>query len=111
MPCCIDVPTDNQSYVTYTWTERVFLLTAKEDQGNITITYLVDSLKAKYSLADNYSLMIKNVNLDDTKQYTCSVGIFRDPETKDLIQRFEHDTKLYVQGKYKGRFIILCIFC
>ncbi|XP_063439230.1 tyrosine-protein phosphatase 99A-like isoform X4 [Mytilus trossulus] len=98
LPCGIDVPTDNQTYVTYTWTERaVFLLTAKEEEGNITITYIVDSLKAKYILDANYSLIIKNVDLDDTKQYTCSVGIFRDPDTKDLIQKFENVTELYVQ--------------
>ncbi|CAG2233593.1 PTPRG [Mytilus edulis] len=92
-------PNRQPDLVTYTWTERaVFLLTAKEDEGNITITYVVDHLKAKYILDANYSLIIKNVDLDDTKQYTCSVGIFRDPETKDLIQKFENVTELYVQA-------------
>jgi hypothetical protein len=87
---------------TYTWTQgSVFLFTAKKVQENVTLTYLTGSLKTKYSLADEFSLKIKDVELTDTGLYTCTVGVYRDPDTIDLVYKLNNTTQLFVQGKLK----------
>ena len=98
LPCEIDIQSDNQTFLTYTWTQgSVFLFTAKKVQENVTLTYLTDSLKTKYSLADEFSLKIKDVELTDTGLYTCTVGVYRDPDTIDLVYKLNNTTQLFVQ--------------
>lgn len=98
VPCNVDVQTDNQTYLTYTWTQgTIFLFTAKEVKENITLTYLTDTLKSKYSLSDDFSLKIKNVELTDTGSYTCTLGVYRDADTIDLISKWKNVTELIVQ--------------
>ena len=102
LPCEIDIQSDNLTFLTYTWTQgSVFLFTAKKVQENVTLTYLTDSLKTKYSLADEFSLKIKDVELTDTGLYTCTVGVYRDPDTIDLVYKLNNTTQLFVQGKLK----------
>lgn len=111
LPCEIDIQSDNQTFLTYTWTQgSVFLFTAKKVQENVTLTYLTDSLKTKYSLADEFSLKIKDVELTDTGLYTCTVGVYRDPDTIDLVYKLNNTTQLFVQGKLKQNQYLISYF-
>jgi hypothetical protein len=45
LPCEIDIQSDNQTFLTYTWTQgSVFLFTAKKVQENVTLTYLLQNI-------------------------------------------------------------------
>ena len=111
MLCGADIPSDNKTQLTYlySWSFTgsngdVFLLSAKEEDSNITVTYLVDSLKSKYSVTDDFSLKVQNVDLRDTGLYECSVAAFRDSH---LVEKYENTTHLFVQGLFQYKLKVI----
>lgn len=92
--------TENKTQLTYSWSRtrtngNVFLLSAEEIDGNITVNYLADSLKSKYSVTDDFSLKVENLDLSDSGIYICSFGVIK---TSGLEEKHEYKTQLFVQG-------------
>lgn len=98
-PCGADILTENKTQLTYSWSRtrtngNVFLLSAEEIDGNITVNYLADSLKSKYSVTDDFSLKVENLDLSDSGIYICSFGVIK---TSGLEEKHEYKTQLFVQ--------------
>lgn len=78
----------------------MFIANAGMDpDGNLSLTYLDEGLKKKFQVKEDYSLMVTELEMKDSSNFTCTVIKFQ------TDQRLVHDviyinvTYLLVQGQ------------
>lgn len=101
MPCFIDaLAVYPDKMLSTTWKKnRMFIVNAAMgEDGKLSLSYLDDELKKKYEVEEDYSLVVTELEMKDTTNFTCTVIKFQ------TDQRLVHDviytniTYLLVQG-------------
>lgn len=101
VPCFIDaLAVYPDKMLSTTWKKnRMFIVNAAMgEDGKLSLSYLDDELKKKYEVEEDYSLVVTELEMKDTTNFTCTVIKFQ------TDQRLVHDviytniTYLLVQG-------------
>ncbi|XP_069101709.1 tyrosine-protein phosphatase 99A-like isoform X3 [Argopecten irradians] len=102
IPCRVNASGFNPSHTLVTWKkDNMFLLSASEIVGEdeMKLSYLDQSLAAgnKYEVLTSYSLVVSNLVLGDSDNYTCTVIVFTDDTQSAEMSRETNVTSLLVQ--------------
>lgn len=102
VPCFInalDMYPDKMFSTTWKRNQMFIANAAMNPDGNMSLMYLDEGLKSKFQVEEDYSLMVTELEMKDTSNFTCTVIKFQ------TDQRLVHDviytnvTYLLVQGQ------------